>query len=185
MAHIAHRGLPKTHPANQAANEAMPLAQATPGENDLPAHQAKISGIERDLEAQHGPEQAIELQGGQTLEPGLAQAAIPDGVTDVVAGAPLLQHGRDHLGGVLQVSVHHHHRLALRPVHARGDGDLMAEVARERDHLVERLSLGQLGQQRGRRIARTIVDEDYLPARPRPARKARKRRSSWGSSPPR
>ena len=69
---------------------------------------------------------------------------------------------RDDLGRVLQVGVHDHDRVAVRVVHARGDRQLVAEVAREREQLDPRVPLGAGGRPRRRAVPAAVVDEEQL-----------------------
>ena len=65
-------------------------------------------------------------------------------------------------GRVLQVGVHDDDRLALRRVHAGGDGDLVAEIARQADIAEARVAPGERLQHDGAGIAAAVVDEDRL-----------------------
>ena len=53
-------------------------------------------------------------------------------------------------------------RVALRRVHAGGDGDLVAEIARQADIAEARVALGERLQHDGAGIAAAVVDEDRL-----------------------
>jgi len=83
-------------------------------------------------------------------------------VDDLVAFAPLGGECRHDLRRILQVGVHHDHRVARRVIHARRDRDLMAEVARQGEIAIARIVLGLAGGDDAGRVAAAVVDEDDL-----------------------
>ena len=71
----------------------------------------------------------------------------------------------DDLGRVLQVGVHHDDRAAGGVVEPGGDGDLMAEIARQLDEPIAPIG-ARLGFDHDRAgIVRSVVDEDRLARR--------------------
>ncbi len=141
----------------------MPFAQRPQGQNDLPAHQAKVARIEGHIEAQHGAEHAIEDRSAGALEPRLTQAALANRIDDVIAFAPASDHVAHHLGRILKIRIHHHDRFSLGPVGTGSDRDLVAEVARQRYQFVARFLLHQFLEQSGRGISRAVIDENDFP----------------------
>ena len=65
---------------------------------------------------------------------------------------------------MLEIGVHGHDGVAARVGHAGGERDLLAEVARERDHLHGLVLLGEAREHEQRVVAAAVVDEDHLPA---------------------
>ena len=61
---------------------------------------------------------------------------------------------------VLQIGVHDDDRLAAGMVHARGDRDLMAEIARQREVAIARVGPGAGGEHDAAGVAAAVVDED-------------------------
>jgi hypothetical protein len=100
---------------------------------------------------------------GEELHPCLPFAALPDRVHDIGAVAPARDHVRDQLGRVLEVGVDHHHGVAARVLEAGGDRGLVAEVARERDHLDPLVGRGELGEQPAGPVLGAVVGDHQLP----------------------
>ena len=85
------------------------------------------------------------------------------GVGHVGPRLPGLDQLQAHLGRVLEVGVHDHHRVAPgRGVEAGGHRDLVAEVAGQRDHRDPLVGLAELEQQVERLVAAAVVDVDEL-----------------------
>ena len=80
------------------------------------------------------------------------------------AGAPLLDELRHQLGRMLEVGIHHDHRLAARRAQTGAHRRLVAEIAGERDVADHRIGSGSGAQRVERAIGRAIVDADDLGA---------------------
>ena len=96
---------------------------------------------------------------------------MPDGIGDVEPALPLLDEVGDHLGGVLEVAVHHHHGAASGVVQPGGHGGLVAEVPTQTHHADPRVERLQLTEDRGRSVAAPIVDKDDLERHPQAAQR--------------
>ena len=160
---IFDRHLFEPDPTAQPAHKAVFLAQRTHGQHDLAVHQAKIAGIERDVDIGNAADRAVEDGGGPQLEQRLAATFRAHSVDDLVAGAPLLNQAQDDFGRILHVGVHHDHGIAVGVVKAGTDRHLVAKVAAEVDRLDPRITLAQVKQHRQRAITAAVVDEYHLP----------------------
>ncbi len=99
------------------------------------------------------------------LEAAFALARQALGVDDLVALLPLGDHVEHDLGRILEIGVHDDDRLARGAVHAGGDRDLVAEIARQLDEAVAAVG-ARLGlEDDGAGVARSVVDEDRLGGR--------------------
>ena len=107
-------------------------------------------------------EHPIEQMSGGALEPAVAGARQAARIDDVVAFLPFGDQLLDDLGRILQVGVHDDDRSALCRVHAGGDGDLVAEIARQADITEARVAPGKRLQHEGAGIRAAVVDEDRL-----------------------
>jgi len=155
-------GLLVADPRDEAADEAVPLARVAQRADDAPAHQPEVAGVDGDRDVREPPDDAVEERGGEQLEAALAVPAPARRVDDVVAVAELGQEVVDELGRVLQVAVHQHDRVAARRVEPRRRRDLVAEVARERDHAQVGIAVGRVEQLLERGVAAPVVDQDQL-----------------------
>jgi len=155
--------LTKAHPRDHSSHEAARLAKGPQREHDAPAHQPKVACVDRYVDADHGLQKAIKNISGRTFENRLSFARSPHAVHDVVTLSKSREHLGDDLRRVLQVGIHHHHRLAARVVEAGSDGELVSEIARQRNHPVARLGGAELLQSGEGTVARPVVDEDHFP----------------------
>ena len=83
-------------------------------------------------------------------------------VGDVGTRPPTLQHLRDDFGRILEVGVHNDGGIAGRALQAGGNGDLMAEIAGEREYAHARIGAVELPQDVQRGIAAAVVYVDAL-----------------------
>jgi hypothetical protein len=155
-------------PGEHAAHEAVLLRHLAQGVEHLAVDQTEVSNVSRDADRGHAGEHPIEQMGGDALEPAFACARQTARIDDVVALLPFGDHLFDDFRRVLQVGIHDDDRCALRRVHAGGDGDLVAEIARQADIAEARVALGERLQHDGAGIAAPVVDQDRLrrPAKP-------------------
>lgn len=124
----------------------MVLAHAPKGQDGAAVDEAKVAGVERQRHLRQGVDEAIECARRPKLEGGFAVAGGADPVDNLVAFAPLCDHLGDHFRRILQVGVDQHDGVAIGVIEASGDGDLVAEVARQKNDpnmFVARLYLAQ------------------------------------------
>jgi len=145
----------------------VPLARALQREHDAPAHQPEIAGVDRDRNVREAAYDAIERRRGEDLEAALAGARLARRVHDVVPGAKAFDERADQFGRILQVAVHQHDRIAPGGIDPRRCRDLVAEVARERDHTQMPVAFEPVEQEHARRIAAAVVDRDHFVGRRR------------------
>jgi len=102
--------------------------------------------------------------GGDFFEPAFTFALEALGIDHVIAVAPLFDQLRDQLRRVLQVCVDDDCRITVAVIQARGEGDLLAEVAAQfydgdaRIVLFEPVEYLQCG------VATAVIDKDNLGA---------------------
>ena len=107
-------------------------------------------------------EQPVEGVRLQARRQALAGALAAHGIDHVIAFAPFGHHPGDHLGRMLEIGVDGNHRIAGGVGQARGQGRLLAEIAREDQQLdagigfVPDLQLGDAV------ILAAVVDADHL-----------------------
>ena len=80
------------------------------------------------------PGEPVERRRGHKLQSRLAGAVQSHAIDDVDTPAPLLDHGCHDFRRVLKIGIDDDHAVATSVVDARGDRDLVAEVARELQH---------------------------------------------------
>jgi hypothetical protein len=107
-------------------------------------------------------EQAIEARGGRPLERRLTLAVLAHRVDNIAAFPPLRDEVDDDLGRVLEIGVHHDHRLTGGEVQSRRDGHLVTEVAGEPDRPEPWILAAGRGDQLVAPIAAPVVDEHHL-----------------------
>jgi len=145
----------------------MPLARVAQRDDDAPAHEAEIAGVDRYRNVRQAPNRAVKDARRDDLERALARAPAARRVHDVVALTEFGEELSDQLGRILKVAVHQHDRVAAGGIEPGRRRDLMAEVARQRDHAQPRV-VGGGSQQLGQRVvAAAVVDADELPRRRR------------------
>ena len=140
--------LPEADPARQPLEEAVALRQLAQRRRRARRQQAEIAGILRDLLPRAPVDQAVEHLHAEPAQPRLALAVRLGGVDDVVAVIePMADQRVDQRRRMLAVAVHEQHRAEAGVVEAGQQRRLLAEIARQRDHLhVERF-----GRQRAAR----------------------------------
>ena len=105
----------------------------------------------------------VEEVRGTQLEARLSVARLADAVHHVDVFSPQLgEHLGNELGRILQIGVDHTHVFTERRVEPGGHGGLVAEVAREMDHVRPGMRGRDRVHQLGRRVARAVVDEDHV-----------------------
>ena len=100
------------------------------------------------------------------LEARLALALLADGVDDVAARAPVVEHLGDQLRRILEVGVEHHDGIARGVVEAGGQRRLVAEVARQVDDAHARVGGRDAVERLRRAVGRAVVDEHELEREP-------------------
>ena len=90
---------------------------------------------------------------------------LPHSVNHVVARHPFADQRGNHLGRILQITVHQNDSVADAPLHAAGKGHLRSEVPAVRDHREARVLGCQFRQQFLRIIGAIVVDVNDLVAR--------------------
>ncbi len=126
-------------------------------------HQPEVAGINRDIDIGDSVDDAVKQLGREELEPAFALARGTDGVDNLKASLPALDHFEDQFGRVLQVGVNQDDGVTGRVVHARRNRGLMAEVASKVNHLDARILLGQRVHHLHRAVTTAIVDQHQLP----------------------
>ena len=160
-----HHRLGKSEPGEHAAHETVAFGHGAKTIEHLAVDEAEIADIARNVDRRELADQPVEQIGRHRLEAAFTLARQPLGIDDVEALFPFGDHIEDDFGRILKVGVHHNDRVAFRPVHAGGDGDLVAEIARQLDVAIAlvRARLGFAND--GARIARAVVDENRLGGR--------------------
>ena len=102
-----------------------------------------------------------------TSEPSFARllragALAPLRQHDVVPGSPLRHHLAEQLRRILQIHIHHHHRLAGRVLQARQGRHRLAETPREPQELDPRILRPRLENHLLGPVRRGIEGEDHL-----------------------
>ncbi len=139
---VAHRLLPEADPGREPAHEAVALWHGHEGVHHPPVQQPEIARVRGDVDRGQAADGAVEHGGGEQLEARLAGTFSPLRVDHLGALTPPRDEVGDDLGRVLQVGVDDDHGVAAGVVQAGGDGDLVAEVAREVDHAHARVTRG-------------------------------------------
>ncbi len=185
VAVVGDADLAEADEGSEPPDEPGSLGEGVERGHDPAVHQAEVARVERDGEVGHRAQHAIEGEVPQPLRPALL-AGLADGVGDVEPPLPAVDERGDHLGGILQVAVHHHHGAALGVVEPGGHGRLVAEVPAQGDHADPRVEALEVAEDRGRGVGAPVVDEHDLErqtSRPRVGGQAIEQRV--GGSPPR
>ncbi len=119
VALVGDRGLRVADPHGHPAQEAVALAHRQQRVERAAVEQAEVARVVLQLDLGELVEQRVEPARGAELEARLARPLLADGVDDVAARPPVVEHRRDQLGRVLKVGVEHHHGVALRRGQAR------------------------------------------------------------------
>ncbi len=148
-------------PARQALEEAVALRHLAQRLRGARREQAEIAGIFGDLVARAPVEQRVERLAGEPAQRGLVLAVGLRGVDDVVAAIePVADQRFDQRRRMLPVAVHEQHRAEARMIEAGGERCLLAEIARQRDHLHVERARGQLARDSKRVVAAAVIDVD-------------------------
>ena len=150
-------------PGIEPFREPRPLAERAQHLDALPVDEAEIAGALREARFAEALEEAVEEARGVALQAGLAGTVRSLAVDHHVAFAPALDEFLDHLGRMLEVGIHDDDGAPPRMVEARGDRDLLAEIARERDRADARIGRGLAADALQRIVAAAVVDEHDLP----------------------
>ena len=124
--------------------------------------EAEVAHVDRLLDLGEPALHAVKERRRRALEQRLAVPALPHCVNDLVALLPASGELEYDLGRVLEVCVHDDHGLAGRRIHASGDGDLMAEVARQLDNLEPRILQVGLDHELIAGVPAAIVDQQHF-----------------------
>ncbi len=162
LAAVGDGGLREADPDRHAAQEAVALRHRQQRVERRAVHQPEVAGVVRELDPRDLGEHAVEPARGGDLEARLPRARGAHGVHDVGAAPPRLEHLADQLRRVLEVAVDHHHDVAARVLEAGADRRLVAEVARQGDHLDPLVGGRERAHPLARGVARAVVDEDQL-----------------------
>ena len=81
---------------------------------------------------------------------------------DLIALAPFRNHLMDKLRRVLQIGIHNDDGLPLHGIQPGSDGDLMAKVAAQTDHLEPRVEAALIGDQRGTAVTAAIIHQKHF-----------------------
>ena len=163
MALVLIRALFEAEPAHDPAHIAVAFRGAPERVDNLAVEQAEVARVNGHVHLGHARHKPVKDLCGEFFEKCLALAGQALAVHDLVALLPALEHAGDHLGRVLQVRVDDDDRIAPGHVHAGGDGDLVAEVARKVDELQARVRLAERAQDGQGAVPAPIVDKyDFI-----------------------
>ena len=156
--------LPEADPAREPLEEAVALGQLPQRRGGARREQAEVAGVLGDLLPRAPVDQAVEHLHALAPQPGLVLAMRLGGVDHVVAVIePMADTScSTSVGRMLAVAVHEQHGAEARVVEPGEQRRLLAEIARQRDHLdVERLRRQPL-RDAERGVAAAVVDIDDL-----------------------
>ncbi len=105
------------------------------GLHRLPVQQAKVGAAGADMGAGQCVDQAVIQSRALFLEPGNPLCILAYGLHHMVAFLPLGQKLRQQFRRVLHIPVHGNHGVPFRMVEAASQGNLMAAVAGEGQHM--------------------------------------------------
>ena len=145
-----------------------------------PVEQPEIARSVRQLGAAQEAEHAIEGLRRPLFQRRIIAAICSLGIDDVVALVPQLDEPGDRRGRVLEVTVHDDDPGTSRMFEAGSNGDLLTEIAAERDGPEAGISGVQLSKRLERPVAGAIVDDDHferVPERFESAGELRRQRS--------
>ena len=97
-----------------------------------PRQHREVAGVDRQAHGRERRQRPVEQEIAGAQQPSFLP--LDPLRVDHIEPLPLfVEQHRDRLRRVLQVAVHHHHEVARHVIQRRGDGNLVAEVARQRD----------------------------------------------------
>ena len=166
VAAVGDGGLPVADPDGHAAQKPVALAHREECIERAPVQQTEVAGVVLQLDLRQPVEQRVEPPRGRELEARLAFTLLADGIHDVAAGAPVVEHARDQLGRILEVGVEHHDRVAAGMVETGGQRGLMAEVARQLNQAHAGIVRGELAELGLGAVGRAVIDEHELELEP-------------------
>ena len=138
--------LAEADPARQALEEAVALRHLPQRRRRARRQQAEIAGVLGDFLPRAQIDQRVEPVHADAAQPRLVLAVRLGGIDHVVAVIePARDQRVDQVGRMLAVAVHEQHGAEPGMVEAGEQGGLLAEIARQRDHLdVERIGGSEL-----------------------------------------
>ena len=163
---VRDRGLAITDPDGHAAQEPIALAHRQQRIEGAAVEQPEVARVVLELDLRQPVEQRVEPARGGELEARLAFSLLADGIDDVTAGAPVVEHAGDELRRILKVGVEHHDRVATRMVEAGGERRLMPEIARELNDADSRVGRRELVELGVGGVGGAVVDEHDLEPEP-------------------
>ena len=116
------------------------LADTIEGVDGLAVEQAEIAGAVGQLGAAQGFEGPVEHPRSHPDDGCVRGAVATLAIDNVVARVPAGNEIGDHLGRVLQITVHDDHTVAAGMLETGGYRDLLAEVAAEGNRLIARVA---------------------------------------------
>ena len=153
--------LAKAEPGEHAAHEPVLLRHRAEGLDDAAVGEAEVACGGGDLDAGEPAQHAVVRACRGLLEPALG-AVDHHPVDDLVAVAPSRRELREHLRRMLEVAVHHDHRVAACEIDSGADRQLVAEVPRELRDLETRVGAMELEHRHVAEVVAAVVDEDHL-----------------------
>ena len=161
VAHLDLRHLGPVH-LRQHRDEAVHLAVQRQRLGQVAPHRPERAAHVLDAHAGHLPDQPVAQPARRLANQRVVLAVLAQAEHGVVTLRQLLQQHRDVGRVVLQVAVHRHEHVALRPVDAGPQRRRLAEVAPHLDHLDARVGRRQLLQHREGAVHAAVVDEQDL-----------------------
>ena len=156
---IGDTDLAESHPGAQAAEEPIGLRKAVERIHDSTVHQREVAGIERNRHVRSRAKQPVEGAIRDLQEAvGVAFDAAP--IDDVVSLHPFLVEGLDQLGGILEIAIEEHDRIAAADAHTAGESTLRAEVATVGHGGHMRIAPYEIGEHLSSIVGTGVIDED-------------------------
>ena len=165
---VQYWGLVVADPGHKAAHEPALFLQPLEVIDHPARHEPEVAGVEWDLDGAHSTDQTIKQAGGNLLEPGFPVALPPLRVDHVKPFAVLGIKGGDQLRRILKIRIHHDHRGTPADIDARGNRDLVAEIAAQVDGLHAPIEVGQAKNGVPGTVPAAVVHEDNLVRHPGP-----------------
>jgi len=159
MPDVGDRCLLEPDPGRHAAQEAMSFSHAAQDVYHPSRQHVEVACIGLQIALHEVSKKAIEEPGAALLEPALSLAFPAASEDDVMTGKQRLEHLCRQRRRILEVGVHHEHRVPLRVVEACCDRRLVSEVPRESDHGQSRISAGPAQQQLAGAIVAAVIDK--------------------------
>src|SRR5690348_7598340 len=109
----------------------MVFAQTNQGPHGSSTHESKVAGLVLNRRRSNGPDHTVKELRCSELQPRLALTTRTDGVDDVGALPPLLNHLKDDFRRVLQIGIQADYRVASRRVVPACQCRLVTKVPRQ------------------------------------------------------